>query len=95
MGNPVSHSRSPLLHNAGFQAAGHDAIYVPLLVDDLGSCMTHPMARDFAGLSVTIPHKVGRNFRFMPISKEPAALFDYLINHIVIAGVGILGRCRA
>ena len=60
VGNPVAHSRSPLLHNNGFQQVGHDAVYVPLLVDDLPRLLSHPLARDFSGLSVTIPHKVRR-----------------------------------
>lgn len=58
VGNPVGHSRSPLLHNNGFQRVGHDAVYVPLLVDDLPGMLSHPLAQDFSGLSVTIPHKV-------------------------------------
>lgn len=58
VGNPVGHSRSPLLHNAGFDRVGYNAVYVPLLVDDLQHFLAHPLAQDFAGLSVTIPHKV-------------------------------------
>ncbi|KAK9808396.1 hypothetical protein WJX73_000083 [Symbiochloris irregularis] len=57
VGNPVGHSRSPLLHNNGFQHVGLDAIYVPLLVDDLPRMLSHPLAQAFSGLSVTIPHK--------------------------------------
>lgn len=57
VGNPVGHSRSPLLHNAGFDRVGYNAVYVPLLVDDLQHFLAHPLAQDFAGLSVTIPHK--------------------------------------
>ena len=60
VGNPVGHSRSPLLHNAGFGSIGYDAVYVPLLVDDLARLLASPRAPMFAGLSVTIPHKVGR-----------------------------------
>jgi hypothetical protein len=56
VGNPVAHSRSPALHNAALAAAGLDAVYVPLLVDEL-----RPFLAAFpllSGLSVTIPHKV-------------------------------------
>ena len=31
--DPVKHSMSPAIHNAGFQAVGHDGIYLPLLVN--------------------------------------------------------------
>eukprot|EP00197_Chlamydomonas_leiostraca_P004102 CAMPEP_0202872118 /NCGR_PEP_ID=MMETSP1391-20130828/20452_1 /ASSEMBLY_ACC=CAM_ASM_000867 /TAXON_ID=1034604 /ORGANISM="Chlamydomonas leiostraca, Strain SAG 11-49" /LENGTH=542 /DNA_ID=CAMNT_0049553083 /DNA_START=98 /DNA_END=1726 /DNA_ORIENTATION=+ len=58
IGNPVSHSKSPLIHNTAFQHIGHDGVYVPLLVDDLPRFLDafagHP---DFQGFSVTIPHK--------------------------------------
>ena len=56
VGNPVGHSRSPALHNAAFAAAGVDAVYVPLLVDDMRSFLE--AFPEFSGLSVTIPHKV-------------------------------------
>ena len=55
MGNPVSHSRSPALHNAAFAAANLDAVYVPLLVDDMEPFLA--AFPSFSGLSVTIPHK--------------------------------------
>ena len=35
VGHPISHSKSPLLHNAALAAMGEDAVYVPLLVHDL------------------------------------------------------------
>ncbi len=57
VGNPVSHSRSPLLHNTAFGAAGVDAVYVPFLVDDMQRFLTGFDLWDFAGYSVTIPHK--------------------------------------
>lgn len=58
IGNPVAHSRSPTIHNAAFQHAGIDAVYVPLLVDDLSTLLASPGARAMTGFSVTIPHKV-------------------------------------
>lgn len=58
IGNPVSHSRSPALHNAALQAAGLDAVYIPLLVDTLPSFLGSFNTPDFKGFSVTIPHKV-------------------------------------
>lgn len=60
MGKPVSHSRSPALHNAAFEAAGVDAVYVPLLTDDLPrmlAAFAPPAFPGFDGFSVTIPHK--------------------------------------
>jgi hypothetical protein len=62
VGKPVAHSRSPALHNAAFAAAGVDAVYIPLLTDDLPRMLAAfgpPAFPDsgFAGFSVTIPHK--------------------------------------
>lgn len=59
VGNPVAHSRSPPLHNAAFAAAGIDAVYLPLLVDDMQSFLAAFGDQEFGGFSVTIPHKVG------------------------------------
>ena len=58
IGNPVKHSRSPVLHNQAMQAARFDGVYVPLLVDDMQSFVSTFAAQDWAGFSVTIPHKV-------------------------------------
>lgn len=59
-----SYSISPWMHNAGFKAAGEDRVFVPLQVADLDvfiSRMVRPETREvdlnFAGFSVTNPHK--------------------------------------
>eukprot|EP00882_Tetradesmus_deserticola_P017015 GHRQ01018201.1.p1 GENE.GHRQ01018201.1~~GHRQ01018201.1.p1 ORF type:complete len:485 (+),score=174.84 GHRQ01018201.1:201-1655(+) len=57
MGNPVHHSKSPLIHNTAFRHLGHDGVFVPLLVDDLPRFMDAFQEHDFQGFSVTIPHK--------------------------------------
>lgn len=58
IGNPVSHSRSPHLHNAAMAAAGIDAVYLPLLVDNLKKFLKTYSSADYGGFSVTIPHKL-------------------------------------
>ncbi|XP_057825593.2 bifunctional 3-dehydroquinate dehydratase/shikimate dehydrogenase, chloroplastic isoform X2 [Cryptomeria japonica] len=57
IGNPVGHSKGPILHNQAFREIGFDGIYVPFLVDDLAQFLTVYSTPDFAGFSVTIPHK--------------------------------------
>jgi 3-dehydroquinate dehydratase/shikimate dehydrogenase len=64
MGQPVSHSLSPAIHNAAFAAANTNAVYVPMEVQDAKSFMrrmAHPKTRELdwklRGLSVTAPHK--------------------------------------
>lgn len=58
IGNPVGHSLSPAIHNAAFEAAGLNYVYVAFRVEDVGACLTGMRAlHGFRGLSVTIPHK--------------------------------------
>jgi 3-dehydroquinate dehydratase/shikimate dehydrogenase len=57
IGNPVMHSRSPLIHNRGFSALGIDAVYLPFLVPDLEGFWKVSDALRMRGLSVTVPHK--------------------------------------
>jgi 3-dehydroquinate dehydratase/shikimate dehydrogenase len=58
VGNPVSHSRSPAIHNAALAVYDLNAVYVPMLVDDLPYFLTAFGTPDYRGWSVTIPHKV-------------------------------------
>jgi len=55
--NPVAHSMSPAIHNAAFEAAGLDAVYLPFRVDDFRRFFEAYKALDIRGYSVTIPHK--------------------------------------
>ena len=58
LGDPVAHSLSPAMHNAGFQAAGLDAVYVALQpsAGEVASQMA-TLARNGGGGNVTIPFK--------------------------------------
>jgi 3-dehydroquinate dehydratase/shikimate dehydrogenase len=57
IGNPIGHSLSPLLHNAGFIARKMDAVYLPFLVADLRDFLKAIPEFAIRGFSVTIPHK--------------------------------------
>jgi len=59
IGNPVSHSMSPAIHNAAFVALHIDSIYVAFQVEDVQGALAGMRALDnFRGMSVTIPHKI-------------------------------------
>lgn len=57
IGNPVSHSLSPLMHNQAFAACDEDRVYVPLLTDDLQAALHGMREMHIEGASVTIPYK--------------------------------------
>lgn len=52
------HSLSPVMHNAAFQAAGIDAVYVPLTVHDFADFVSFADGMGIEGASVTIPFKL-------------------------------------
>jgi shikimate dehydrogenase len=58
LGDPVSHSLSPAMHNAAFQVLGIDAVYVPMRCSApaLGAVM-ESLVRQGGGGNLTIPHK--------------------------------------
>jgi len=58
LGQPVSHSLSPRMHNAAFLALGLDAVYVALPCDpgQVGAVM-RALVRAGGGGNVTVPHK--------------------------------------
>ncbi len=56
--NPVAHSMSPAILNAAFEAAGLDAVYLPMKVTgDVVAFVEAFKAIDVQGYSVTLPHK--------------------------------------
>ena len=57
LGAPVGHSVSPAMHNAGFRAAGIDAVYLPLEARDVDDFRAFAEAVGLRGASVTAPFK--------------------------------------
>jgi len=59
IGDPVSHSLSPVMHNGWIADHGLDAVYValPLKSDDAESEIRALCRFGFAGANVTVPHK--------------------------------------
>jgi 3-dehydroquinate dehydratase/shikimate dehydrogenase len=52
------HSLSPVMHNAAFEAAGIDAVYVPLRACDFDDFLGYAAAMGVEGASITIPFKL-------------------------------------
>jgi 3-dehydroquinate dehydratase/shikimate dehydrogenase len=57
IGNPIGHSLSPVMQNAGFQARRMDTVFLPFLVRDLRDFLRSVEQFGIAGFSVTLPHK--------------------------------------
>lgn len=79
VGWPVEHSLSPVIHNAGFEAAGHDGVFLPLPImpeweqfkGTMLELIDHPHL-DFSGCAVTVPHKQ----HLVRLASEQAAAGD-------------------
>ena len=56
-GDPVEHSFSPLIHNAGYEALGINFLYVPFLVKDIKQAIEGIRGLGIRGASITLPHK--------------------------------------
>jgi shikimate dehydrogenase len=70
LGWPVSHSRSPAMHNAAFEALGLDWRYelLPVEPERFEAFVRALPDRGFAGANVTIPHKV----RALALANRPS-----------------------
>lgn len=75
VGDPVSHSLSPLFWNAAFRKLGMDAVYVPFRVPagHLPEAMRGLGSLGIGGLNITLPHKEAA-FRLCTKLRPPADL---------------------
>ncbi|MDP3765067.1 MAG: shikimate dehydrogenase [Nanoarchaeota archaeon] len=58
IGNPVEHSWSHIIHNAGLDKLGINAVYLKFQVDRLKEFIEYFKRMNTLGFSVTIPHKI-------------------------------------
>jgi len=59
-GDPIGHTKSPLMHNAAFAQLGLDYCYLPFRVaeEELDGAVAGLRAMNIRGVNITIPHKV-------------------------------------
>ena len=88
IGDPVSHSLSPLLHNTGFIARRMNAVYLPFLVRDLRDFLAAVPELRIGGFSVTLPHK--QAFLRHLDGCDPLAEAIGAVNTVVVRGGGKL-----
>ncbi len=56
-GNPVSHSKSPLMHNLAFQGLEVDGCYARYLLEDGSRLKERFFSLCLKGINITVPHK--------------------------------------
>uniref|UniRef100_UPI0040479064 shikimate dehydrogenase n=1 Tax=Aliarcobacter sp. TaxID=2321116 RepID=UPI0040479064 len=56
-GNPVVHSKSPQMQNAGFKALNVDAIYSKHQLEDGNEIKNTFLKENYKGANITVPHK--------------------------------------
>lgn len=88
IGDPIGHSLSPVLQNAGFQARRMDAVFLPFLVRDLRDFLRSVESLGVAGFSVTLPHKLAI-LRHLD-DCDPMASAIGAVNTVVVRGGGKL-----
>jgi 3-dehydroquinate dehydratase / shikimate dehydrogenase len=82
VGNPVMHSLSPVMHNAGFRHFGIDAVYLPLLASDADDFVRFARAMGMSGVSITAPFKVA--LMEAAVELEPLARRVGAINTLIM-----------
>ena len=91
IGQPVSHSLSPAMHNAAFAADGLDFVYVCLDVDpdDLPAAVKGAAALKLRGFNITMPHK--RAMIGLVDELDEGARISGAVNTVVIEGSTLRG----
>jgi len=91
LGNPIAHSLSPQMHNAGFQALNLNCIFVAFLVTNLKEALAGIKAiRNIKGIVVTVPfkQKVLKYIDFLDITaKDIGAVNAISIKNSKLSGI--------
>jgi len=58
IGDPISHSLSPVMHNSAFAHIGYNGVYLAFNVKQVSSAIAGIKGLGIKGVSVTIPHKL-------------------------------------
>lgn len=88
IGNPLSHTFSPAMHNAGFEAKKINAVYLAFPLKNLIQLKYSMKQWNIRGLSVTIPYKIP--IRRLLDRIDPLALQIGSVNTILWGKTGLL-----
>ncbi|MBI3874007.1 MAG: shikimate dehydrogenase, partial [Arcobacter sp.] len=85
-GNPVAHSKSPQMHNAGFKALGFDGEYSKTHLENGDDIKKVFLEGGFSGANITVPHKEYA-FKYAD-SLDPLALQIGAVNTFILEDDG-------
>src|SRR5688500_6656124 len=91
LGDPVAHSASPPMHNAGLEKFGFDARYTRLHVrsDELADTFQLLPRKGFLGVNCTIPHKANA-LRLLNRADDHARRIG-VVNTVVVEAEELVG----
>lgn len=91
IGDPITHSLSPAMHNAVLRKAGFPFFYMPFHVTaaNLGAFLKDVPLIPLAGFNVTIPHKEAVRKQLAWVSPEAKAIGA--VNTVVVSGKRLKG----
>ncbi len=100
IGNPVSHSLSPAMHNAAFEALDINGVYLPFPAPDIHAAVIGIRGLGIRGTSVTIPHKekvMALLDEIDPVAEKIGAVNTVINNKGILKGLNTdwLGATRA
>ena len=89
IGDPVEHSLSPLIHNAGYQALSINYVYIPFQVKYIKQAIEGIRGLGIRGASITLPHKttaIKYIDRIDPLAEEIGAVNTIVNDDGVLTG---------
>lgn len=88
-GNPVKHSRSPLMHNYVFAKNRFNGSYIPVLLEDGSKLKEKFFSLKLSGANVTVPHKEAA---FMACDEVRGFAKDIgVVNTLILEGDKLIG----
>ncbi|MCR5357144.1 MAG: shikimate dehydrogenase [Lachnospiraceae bacterium] len=90
IGNPITHTMSPAIHNTISRAMGIDSVYVPFVAnDDLKSIVRGLYSLGVKGINVTVPYKTDIIYELCGL--EPLAMEIGAVNTLQYTEHGYYG----
>lgn len=92
LGHPITHTLSPVMHNAAFEELGLDAVYLAFDVvpEDVGSILVSMQQMNFGGVNLTVPLK--EKVQSVLGRVDPVAEAVGAVNTVVFSDDGMVGH---